>query len=152
MKKFLCLFFLLNSSLYASCYDTLYSETLTFIKKHEGFSSCEYTIEGVRTIGYGHVIKKGETFSCLTKEEATDLLKKNFKSAISIVKRYLTLTGSRLLAIAHFVYCKGIGTFLKSEIYSKLKSNLELKQEDFTKYRFPENRKWEWKLWTLNCT
>lgn len=155
MKKLIILFNLLISissiNLYSNCYDSLYLKTISFIKMHEGFRSCEYIIEGKSTIGYGHLIKKGESFNCLTKKQADSLLIKDLNSSINLAKKYIKTKGSRLLSISHFIYCKGIGNFLKSSIYFKIINNIELLEEDFLKYRFKKNRQYEWELWKLNC-
>lgn len=144
---FICLLLSLNNP---SAYYEKYEETVDFIKKHEGFESCEYVIEGVRTIGYGHTIKKGEKFTCLTQKEAEDLLRKDFNLAINSIDRYLKLEGTRRLAIGHFVYCRGIGSFVKSKLYTKIKNGEPLTESDFTTYRFKSARLYEWNLWKLN--
>ena len=151
MIHILILLIMLPQSYSTSCYLTHYEESINVIKQHEGFRSCEYVIEGVRTIGYGHTIKKGEVFKCLTEAQADSLLKKDFNSALKRVDTQVGLKGSRKLAIGHFIYCKGIGTFLKSELYTKIKGGIELIEADFTKYRFRKSRLFEWKLWKLNC-
>jgi GH24 family phage-related lysozyme (muramidase) len=151
MIKMLFLLTTLPQFIPTSCYSTYYEEAVKIIKHHEGFRSCEYTLEGVRTIGYGHTIKKGESFKCLTETQADSLLRVDFNSALKRVDTHVGVKGSRKISLGHFIYCKGIGTFLKSSIYSKLKDGIELIEEDFTKYRFRKSRVFEWELWKLNC-
>ena len=56
------------------------SEGIEFIKKAEGFVGHVYDAgDGKRTIGYGHVLKKGERIKALKENEATNLLKKDLK-------------------------------------------------------------------------
>eukprot|EP00818_Percolomonas_sp_WS_P005861 CAMPEP_0117444200 /NCGR_PEP_ID=MMETSP0759-20121206/5110_1 /TAXON_ID=63605 /ORGANISM="Percolomonas cosmopolitus, Strain WS" /LENGTH=228 /DNA_ID=CAMNT_0005236243 /DNA_START=113 /DNA_END=795 /DNA_ORIENTATION=+ len=51
---------------------------LNLIKSFEGFRSCKYNdVAGYPTIGYGHLIKRGESFSCITKERATSILRRD---------------------------------------------------------------------------
>lgn len=151
MINVLFLIIALSQNTTNSCYLTHYEDAVKIIKKHEGFRSCEYTLEGVRTIGYGHTIKKGESFKCLTEIQADSLLRADFNSALKRVDTHVGVKGSRKIALGHFIYCKGIGTFLKSTIYSKLKAGNSLIEEDFTKYRFRKSRVFEWELWKLNC-
>jgi lysozyme len=48
---------------------------IDFIKSFEGFSPTIYKCPaGLDTIGFGHVVKKGEKFDKLTESQATDLL------------------------------------------------------------------------------
>jgi len=102
-----------------------YNETIEFIKQHEGFMpKAYYCSAGYLTIGYGHVIKKGENFSTpLTKAAADKLLKKDFDIALKAVKRTTNLSGSKELAMAHFVFSMGIGNFNRSTIKKDIKNN-----------------------------
>ncbi len=102
-----------------------YNETIEFIKQHEGFMpNAYYCSAGYLTIGYGHVIKKGENFSKpLTKAEADELLRKDFEIALKAVKRTTNLSGSKQLAMAHFVFSMGIGNFNRSTIKKDIKNN-----------------------------
>lgn len=152
MLTTLILFFAVPQLSFSSCHANYYEEAVAKIKEHEGFRSCTYVLEGVRTIGYGHTIKKGEHFGCLTETQADSLLRADFNAALKCVDRYTKTKGSRRIALGHFIYCKGVGTFLKSELYSKIKSGVTLVEADFTKYRFKKTRLFEWSLWNLNCT
>jgi GH24 family phage-related lysozyme (muramidase) len=148
------LLFLVNVAYHlviGSCYSEKYELAIKILKAKEGFRSCEYTIEGVRTIGYGHTIKKNEKFGCLTINQADSLLRADFDYALCQVDRYTGITGSRKIALGHLIYCRGIGNFLKSDLYLKLKTCQELDEIDFIKYRFYESRIFEWNLWKLNC-
>lgn len=151
MLNTLILLIMLSQPYPNSCYLTHYEEAVKVIKQHEGFRSCEYVIEGVKTIGYGHTIKKGEVFKCLTEDQADSLLRVDFNSALKRVDTHIGVKGSRKIALGHFIYCKGIGTFLKSELYDKIRGGIELVETDFTKYRFRKSRLFEWELWKLNC-
>lgn len=69
----------------------LSSSELKFIAKHEGWSSTVYPdTSGNPTIGYGHLVKKGEDFSKgISTEQGLKLLSKDVKSAVSFVNKNL---------------------------------------------------------------
>jgi lysozyme len=95
-----------------------YEKTIKAIKKHEGFAGGKPYVcpGGYTTIGYGHVIKEGESFTELTEKQADSLLRVDFNKALRSVELSVNIKGSKKLAIAHFVFARGIGTFNKSEL------------------------------------
>jgi len=99
-----------------------YEKTIQFLKKHEGFADGKAYMcpGGHKTIGYGHIILEGETFDVLTEKQADSLLRVDFDKALKLVDKTVKLTGARKLAIAHFVFAKGIGTFLNSGLKEKI--------------------------------
>ena len=99
-----------------------YEKTIRAIKKHEGFAGGKPYIcpGGFATIGYGHVIKEGEHFIQLTEKQADSLLRVDFNKALKAVDASVKLNGPKKLAIAHFVFAKGIGTFNRSELKTKV--------------------------------
>jgi lysozyme len=108
------------NSVYAKEYiwNKYYQETLDFIKEHEGFKPTPYYCSaGILTIGYGHAIKENEQFnSPITEKQAEDLLVKDFNIALNAVDRTITVSGSRKIALAHFVFSVGIGNFNRSTL------------------------------------
>jgi GH24 family phage-related lysozyme (muramidase) len=117
---------------------------VNFIKKHEGYVGTRYVCTaGYETIGYGHIIKKGETFEYLTMYQADSLLRADFAGAKRVILfHYPELKGNKLLAITHFVFCKGIGTLLRSGVYE----NGKLNEEKIMGMKYPQNRKFEVEL------
>jgi len=115
----------------------LYEKTIAFIKKHEGFAGGKpyYCVAGYKTIGYGHVIKEKENFGDkITKKQADILLRKDFNKCINLAKKHSNgLSENQLLAIAHFIYAKGIGNYLKSELKKKV-DNKENPDDEFLKW------------------
>jgi lysozyme len=107
-----------------------YEKTIKAIKKHEGFAGGKPYVcpGGYCTIGYGHVIRDGENFTELTEKQADSLLRVDFNKALRSVDLSVKLSGPKKLAIAHFVFAKGIGTFNRSEL-----RNLILKGESIDK-------------------
>lgn len=104
-------------------YKIAYDSVINYIKDNEGFRSNYYNCPaGQLTIGYGHKIRPedGDINAPISEEEATILLKKDFQRAINHVRENTDLMGSQELAIAHFIFCVGIGTFLKSSVKKKI--------------------------------
>ncbi len=100
-----------------------YEEAIEFIKDHEGFAGGKayYDAAGIKTIGYGHVIKAGEKFpERITKKQAENLLKKDFDKAVKAASRETNVKGYKKIVVAHFIYAKGIGNFLKSNFRKKV--------------------------------
>ncbi len=139
-----------------------YERTIEYIKKHEGFANGEPYVcpGGYRTIGYGHIIKPNESFTRLTRKQADKLLRADFDKAIKLVERNTNLRGSKKLAIAHFVFTRGIGTFLKSPL-KELVNNEKNIDKEIIKWCYYRNtsgkriksshalniRKWELKMY-----
>lgn len=102
-----------------------YESVIEYIKIHEGFAGGKEYIcaSGRRTIGYGHVIRKGESFpKQISREFADSLLRSDFSKAYAMTERFMPeLQGSRKLAVAHFIYSKGIGAFLGSRLRKVMK-------------------------------
>ncbi len=96
-----------------------YEEAIEFIKEHEGFNNgYAYTdVAGIRTIGYGHVIMKNEKFPERISEKAAEsLLRKDFDKAVRAAERETNLSGYQKITIAHFIFAKGIGNYLRSNL------------------------------------
>ncbi len=109
-----------------------YEEAVEFIKKHEGFAEGEIYIDpsGIKTIGYGHVILKTDTFTgAITEKQAYTLLKKDFDKALKAAERETDLTGYKKIAIAHFIYAKGIGKFIRSDLKKLIIENKSIDEE-----------------------
>jgi lysozyme len=118
-----------------------YERTLRAIKKHEGFAGGKPYLcpAGYYTIGYGHVIKEGEVFSEITERQADSLLRVDFNKALMAVESSVKLDGTKKLAIAHFVFTRGIGTFNRSELRQKI-LNGEVIDDEILKYSYYTNR------------
>ncbi len=123
-----------------------YEATIWYIKQHEGFNNgYAYVCDaGYKTIGYGHVVKPSENFmnDRITKSQADSLLRLDFNQSIALVEKYTSLTGSKKLAIAHFVYSKGIGNFLRSRLKQKIDNNEPIDNEilKWCFYQTPDGR------------
>lgn len=94
------------------------------IKAFEGYFQRPYLCPaGYPTVGYGHVIVKGEDFSAgLTEEEANDLLHKDMFSYEQAVLRLIRvpLTQSQFDALVSFTYNLGSGALQRSTLRQKI--------------------------------
>lgn len=61
---------------------------IDFIKSHEGWSATPYDDgAGYMTIGYGHLIKRGESFGTITREQGEEILRQDIQWAVNNVNR-----------------------------------------------------------------
>ncbi len=97
---------------------------IALIKQFEGFRPKAYRCPaGLLTIGYGHVIQPGETFSdVITEEAASALLGTDVQSAESAVLRLITvsLTEGQFDALVSFAYNLGAGALQRSTLRQKV--------------------------------
>jgi len=93
---------------------------IDLIKRFEGFSPIVYFCPaGYPTIGYGHVVKKGENFSAgITQDEAEELLCTDAQIAEQAVLRLITvpLTDGQFDALVSFTYNLGSGALQRSTL------------------------------------
>ena len=117
-------------------YDSLYNVIIEEIKKHEGFRNKVYSCPaGYPTIGYGHLIKDREVFlHQITAEQADSILRCDFERAIIMATfhspkfKYPQFRFQKL-AMGHFIFCKGVGRYSRSNLIKKVNANLDIKSE-----------------------
>ena len=98
---------------------------LDFIKKEEGFCRSVYLDSaGLKTIGYGHLIKAGESFTLISEHEAEIILEKDVMDASSLVNRMVLtpLTQNQFDALVSFVFNVGAGRSGFKDGFATLKS------------------------------
>lgn len=97
---------------------------LDLIKASEGLSLCIYHDPvGLKTIGYGHLIKLDENLRHGIKiEEAEDLLKKDLKQAEKTIHSVVTveLNQNQFDALVALIFNIGSGNFIKSTLLKHL--------------------------------
>lgn len=96
---------------------------IDLIKEWEGYAPVAYTCPGGKlTIGYGHVIKKGELFTAITMDEAEELLKADLKDAEGAIKDFVhvPLEQHQFDALASFIFNVGGSAFHRSTLLKKL--------------------------------
>ena len=100
---------------------------LTIIKEFEDFKSEPYTCPaGKLTIGYGHVILKGEQFEKITEAHADTILANDVKVAENAISNLVTVPLSQWQydAIVSFCFNVGRGNFEKSTLLTCLNKGL----------------------------
>lgn len=98
-------------------------ESINLIKRWESFVDHVYICAaGYPTIGFGHVVAKGEEFSTISIEEAESLLQKDLSLAIKGVLRYIsvTLSDNQFGALVSFAFNCGNGALQRSTLRRKL--------------------------------
>lgn len=96
---------------------------IDLIKRFEGFSSTVYICPaGYPTIGYGHLVRSGESVNEISETEAEELLRKDVESAERAVIRLVKvpLTDGQFDALVSFTFNLGGGAFQRSTLRSKV--------------------------------
>ena len=118
---------------------------LDLIKEFEGFRGKAYNCPaGHPTIGYGHLIKKGEKFDRLTEAEAEELLRKDVQIAERAVQRLIDvpLTDGQFDALVSFTFNLGEGALAESTLRRKLNSGAyDEVPEQFMRWVFAGGKK-----------
>lgn len=111
---------------------------LSLIKQFEGFSAIPYKDTGGRmTIGFGHLIKKGEVFGAISSVEAASLLMQDVQFAVNCIEDNATaeLTQNEFDALVSFVYNLGCANFKSSTLLKYVNLyNMELAAGEFKKW------------------
>ena len=99
-------------------------KAVEIIKEFEGFAALEYTcVTGNRTIGYGHVIKPGESYVCgLSEKKAEELLLSDltfFETALNDLVK-VPLEQHHKDALLSFVFSIGVYAFRHSTLLKEL--------------------------------
>lgn len=92
---------------------------IMLIKMFEGFSARPYDdVVGKKTIGYGHLIKDGESFTSMTDEEATILLASDLSHAEDCIETFVDveLSQNEYDALISFIFNLGCSAFKGSTL------------------------------------
>lgn len=96
---------------------------IDLIKRFEGFSSTVYICPaGYPTIGYGHLVRSGESYTEISETAAEELLRKDVESAERAVLRLVNvpLTDGQFDALVSFTFNLGSGAFQRSTLRRKV--------------------------------
>lgn len=102
-----------------------WDSVVNVVKKRESLQLKPYKCPGgYLSIGYGHLITKGEELLCsgITEAQADSLLYNDMKANKDWVENDLHLSGNQLKAFTHFCYAFGVTKLKKSELYNRIKA------------------------------
>lgn len=118
------------------------------IKQFEGFSSMVYLDStGLKTIGYGHLIKSHETEyfkNFITKIQAEELLKIDIITAEKAVTRLITvsLNNNQFDALVSFTFNLGAGALQRSTLRTKVNREEHVQvPAEFLRWIYADGRK-----------
>jgi len=107
---------------------------IEFIKKEESFKPKKYRCSAKKwTIGYGHVILKGEIFPpTISESTAYRMLVNDIQELITFIDNKLpkSLTSNQQAALVSFTYNIGIPNFKTSGVYRSIMKKAFLKAAD----------------------
>lgn len=92
---------------------------LDLIKEFEGFSPEPYDdVGGLSTIGYGHLIKRGEHFDRITREEGEHILSLDVQFAENCIEQHVEpdLEQYEFDALVSFIFNLGCANFARSTL------------------------------------
>lgn len=111
----------LNAPLRAECAD--------FVKREEGLKLTAYICPGgVKTIGYGHALKPGDSVKEITEEAALYILREDLGNSLDAIDTYVTveLNDNQIVALCSFIFNVGVDAFRKSTLLKKLNAHANL--------------------------
>lgn len=92
---------------------------LALIRRFEGFSTTPYRCPaGKLTIGYGHVMQRGEDWPCISQPQAEDLLARDVAATEAVINRLVEvpLKQCQFDALVSFTYNIGVQALEKSTL------------------------------------
>lgn len=113
------------------------SNGLTFLKNQEGFSATSYPDFKGRSIGYGHLIKEGESFvEPMSIDQATHILADDVNDAfVAVVDNiHVPITQNQLDALVSFAFNVGVGAFKNSTLLKKINAEDPTAANEFARW------------------
>ena len=103
---------------------------INLIKQFESFSNVPYWDYKGFSIGYGHLIRQGDSFTSVTEDEGGEILKKDLFTAERAVLRLIKvpLADGQFDALCSFTFNLGSGALQRSAL--RIKLNREEDKED----------------------
>lgn len=109
-----------------------WDSVISMVKRRESLQLQPYTCPGgYLSVGYGHVITKGEEYlkEGITEAQADSLLHSDMEYYKDWVEKNLKLKGNQLKAMTHFCYAFGTTKLQKSTLYKKIKNGESIEEE-----------------------
>lgn len=123
------------------------SAGLAYIRQFEGFRGIPYRDPiGKMTVGYGHLVRKGEYFDGVTRDHGEQLMRQDVLLAEAVVKRHVRvpLSDSQFDALVSLVYNIGEGNFRKSTLVKKLnRGNYKAAADEFLEWEYAGGRRFD---------
>lgn len=113
---------------------------LALIKRFEGFSPTVYAdAAGLPTIGYGHLLREGEAWERISKQQAEALLRQDVAVAQRAVCRFIRvpLHDNQFAALVSFTFNLGAGALQRSTLRQKINRGEHVAVPE-------ELRRWVW--------
>ncbi|MCK5535312.1 MAG: hypothetical protein KAI79_00720 [Bacteroidales bacterium] len=136
----------INSFNNSQKWQVLYNYSIEYIKSHEGFVPVKYyCAAGLPTIGFGHVMYPRESLpNVISLKQAELLVRKDFDVALKYAERSIpNITGSKKLAVAHFIFALGVGRFNRSDLRTAILNdeNIDSLWLSYCHYKTPRGKK-----------
>lgn len=114
----------------------LSDDGLIALMRREGFSATPYPDHKGYSIGYGHLIKPGESFERVTRAEAADLLATDVAWAVDAVRSavLVPVNQAQFDALVSFAYNVGAGAFRGSTLVRKLNARDPTAVDEFGRW------------------
>lgn len=115
------------------------------IKKYEGLKLRPYVCPGGKqTIGWGHVIGRGESFHHINEDQAHQLLIRDIRIAEEAMLRFVKapLNNNQRCALISFIFNLGAGNFQKSTLLRTVNESRHMDvPEQLIRWVFAGNRR-----------
>lgn len=109
---------------------------LQALMQREGFSATPYPDYKGYSIGYGHLIKTGESLPSVTQDQAAQLLASDVSWAVAAVQNYITapLSQNQFDALVSFTYNVGAGAFARSTLARRINAGDPGASQEFDRW------------------
>lgn len=121
----------------------LTAAAIALVKQYEGFVPTPYRDPvGVLTVGYGHVVIPGETFTTITEDEATHLLKTDLARFGGYVLHHITapLTDDQFSALCSLAFNMGTAPLVGTLGHLLNHGDIQGAADQFTRWVYADCR------------